>query len=71
MSACISGAPSMGNAARLALADVLRRAGAETSLVTIHTWSRAQQGQAYLWARGFLDGREDVPPPMFVEWRPK
>lgn len=52
--------------ARLALAFVLRRAGYDVSLVAIHAWSRAQQGTAYLWATGFIDGREDVPAPEFV-----
>jgi len=53
-------------AARLALASLLLRAGYNVSLVTIHTWSRETQGRAYLWARAFVDGREDLPAPPFV-----
>lgn len=60
---------SMGSKARLALASVLARAGAPVSLVTIHGWSRAQQGSAYLWAIAFLAGAEDTPPPLHVPWR--
>jgi hypothetical protein len=52
--------------ARLALVVILRQAGRPVSLITIHRWSREMQGQAYLWARAFLEGREDVPPPPFV-----
>lgn len=55
-----------GARARLALADVLRRCGYEVSLVTIHSWSREAQGQAYLWAIAFLEGREDLPAPTHV-----
>lgn len=52
-------------ASRLALARVLERTGHYVSLVTIHTWSRQLQGQAYLWAIARLNGVENVPPP----WR--
>ena len=60
---------NMGQAARLALHELLRMAGAETSLVTIRGWSRARQASAYVWARAFLDGREDLPPPLHVLWK--
>jgi hypothetical protein len=53
--------------ARLALQNILLRAGEAVSLTTIHTWSRAQQGQAYLWAVAFLAGREDLPAPEWVK----
>jgi len=50
---------------RLALVEILRKAKVEVSLVTVRNWSRARQGQAYLWAYARLLGREDVPRP---EW---
>ena len=59
-------ARSCGARARLVLAELLRRAGYDVSLVTIHGWSRAAQGSAYLWAFAFLHGREDVPAPPYV-----
>jgi hypothetical protein len=52
-----------GAAARLALADLLKRCGHNVGVATIHTWSRELQGRAYLWGIDFLGGREDVPPP--------
>jgi hypothetical protein len=51
---------------RLALQSVLARARQPVSLVAIHSWTRAMQGQAYLWATAFLLGREDLPPPQWV-----
>jgi hypothetical protein len=56
------GLPSF--AARQALREALLAAGVDVSLVAIHTWTRPEQGRAYLWARG----PSDVPPPQFV-WR--
>lgn len=56
-----------GAKARLALADLLWKAGHPVSLVTIHTWPRHVQGEAYLWARAFVDGREDLAAPAFVQ----
>lgn len=53
--------------ARLALVQILRRAGCEVSLVTVHAWPRHKQGEAYLWARARLEGREDLPAPTFVQ----
>lgn len=53
--------------ARLVLADLLARAGYPVGLVVIHTWPRHVQGEAYLWARAFLDGREDLDAPLFVQ----
>jgi hypothetical protein len=55
-----------GAAARLALVDVLRKAGVQVSLVTVHRWPRERQGEAYLWAIAFLNGREDLPMPGFL-----
>lgn len=56
--------------ARLALVEVLHQAGEKVSLATVHTWTRAQQGEAYLWARAYLLGREDLPAPEHVaRWR--
>lgn len=55
-----------GARARLVLVELLRSAGHAVSLPTVHRWSRAQQGQAYLWARAFLEGREDLYAPAFV-----
>lgn len=52
--------------ARLVLVAMLTRAGYPVSLTRVHVWSRAMQGQAYLWAHAFLWGLEDVPPPDFV-----
>ena len=56
-----------GARARLALQAILERAGYRVPLVTIHTWSRHAQGRAYLWAWAFVEGREDLPAPDFVE----
>jgi hypothetical protein len=64
--ALVLGETNRGARARGALAAVLARAGRPCSLVTIHAWSRAEQGQAYLWALDFIHGREDVPPPEHV-----
>jgi hypothetical protein len=51
------------------LEDALYRAGFVPGR-SIDTWSRARQGQAYLWARAFLAGDENLPPPEFlVRWR--
>ncbi|HTA20267.1 MAG TPA: hypothetical protein VK989_13305 [Polyangia bacterium] len=58
--------------ARMVLADLLRRCGYDVGLVAIHAWTRARQGEAYLWAIAFLSGREDLPPPIFLRrksWR--
>jgi hypothetical protein len=55
-----------GALARLALQKRLLRAGMNVSLVTIHHWTRKQQGGAYLWAIAVIAGREDVPCPQFV-----
>jgi hypothetical protein len=51
---------------RLALAALLARAGHDVGLVVVRTWPRRMQGEAYLWARAFVDGREDLPAPGFV-----
>jgi len=55
-----------GERARQALQRVLSRAGVRVGLVEIHTWSREQQGRAYLWAIAFAAGREDIGPPPFI-----
>jgi hypothetical protein len=55
-----------GIASRLALVRILAKTGHFVSLITVHQWTRQQQGQAYLWARAFLLGREDVPAPEWV-----
>jgi hypothetical protein len=55
-----------GARARLVLWRLLADAGHPTSLVTIATWPRAWQGDAYLWAYAFVNGREDMPPPAFL-----
>jgi hypothetical protein len=52
-----------GARARLALVALLRRCQQDVDLVTVHTWSRALQGHAYLWGVAYLAGREDLPPP--------
>lgn len=44
----------------------LRRAGYDVTVADLDRWSRPMQGQAYLWARGFAEGREDVPVPEWV-----
>lgn len=41
-----------GASARVALADLLARAGYPVGIARIHTWSRAKQRQAYLFAAG-------------------
>jgi hypothetical protein len=51
---------------RLTLAALLARAGYDVGLVVVRTWPRHMQGEAYLWARAFVDGREDLPAPGFV-----
>lgn len=38
------------SSARVELVDLLERAGVTISLVTVHTWTRQQQADAYLWA---------------------
>lgn len=50
-------------ASRLALVALLRRCGADVTLVEVHTWSRERQGRAYLWGVDRLQGIENVPPP--------
>jgi hypothetical protein len=52
--------------ARLELARLLARAGHPVGVTVVHTWPRHLQGEAYLWARAFVDGREDLPAPGFV-----
>jgi hypothetical protein len=52
--------------ARRYLRLLLAEAGYEISLVAIGGWSRPEQGDAYLWARRFLDGDESLPPPDHV-----
>jgi hypothetical protein len=52
-----------GAASRLALVDILRRAGETVTLVEVHAWPRHMQGTAYLWAISKLQGIENVPPP--------
>jgi hypothetical protein len=51
---------------RLALAEILRRTGYDVGLVVVSSWSRAQQGEAYLWAIARLAGREDLPAPEWI-----
>jgi hypothetical protein len=51
---------------RLALQRLLARAHFDVSLVVIHQWSRPMQGEAYLWALAYVEGREDLPPPGFL-----
>jgi hypothetical protein len=59
--------------ARRVLGDLLSRAGFGCSRVSIHGWTRGEQGLAYLWALAFLAGREELPPPEHVRaasrWR--
>ena len=59
----IFAASNRGALARLDLFMLLKRCGADVSLVEIHTWTRGTQGQAYLWAIDFLNGRENIPYP--------
>lgn len=58
-------APSFGAAGRVALQALLRRAGHEISLPTLHAWTRPMQGQAYQWAIAHLAG-DPSPPPGWV-----
>ena len=58
-------ATNRGALSRLALGRLLRGAGYPVSLVALHRWSRARQGEAYLWACARMLGREDLPAP---EW---
>jgi hypothetical protein len=62
------------NCGALARVDLQRRlaaAGQKVSLVVIHTWTRGEQGRAYLWAIAYAARseaeREDFRPPVFVE----
>jgi hypothetical protein len=48
------------------LRAVLRRAGYDVAVADLARWSRPLQGAAYLWARDFAAGREDLPPPPHV-----
>jgi hypothetical protein len=41
------------------------------SLVVIRNWSRAAQGNAYLWAYAISLGHEDLPVPEFIASAPK
>lgn len=59
-----------GAASRLALKQRLFEAGRDVPLATIHRWTRAMQGEAYLWAVAFAFGREDLPAPDFVDGVP-
>jgi hypothetical protein len=47
---------NMGARARMALVTMLRNAGLDVDLLTIHTWPRSLQGEAYLWAISKLAG---------------
>jgi len=58
---------SFGVAARLALSELLIRAGYSIGVVEIHTWSRSQQGEAYLWALAKVEGRAEFGPPEWVK----
>jgi hypothetical protein len=56
-----------GARARMALVTALRQVGVDVDLVTVHTWPRSLQGEAYLWAISRLTGlrfAEAEPPPM-------
>jgi hypothetical protein len=57
---------SCGASARLALVRILHQAGEEVSLISVHRWPRHVQGEAYLWARARLLGREDLPAPQYI-----
>lgn len=56
-----------GARARMALVTALRNAGIDVDLVTVHTWPRSLQAEAYLWAISRLTGArfadEREPPP--------
>lgn len=56
------GERNCGTLARVALKDILARAGEDVSLVTIHTWTRKMQGDAYLWALDRVNGGEAYVP---------
>lgn len=60
---------NQGTAGRLALVDILRRAGAQADLVRVRGWTPAECAQAHRWALAFLSGREDLPLPLFLEWQ--
>jgi len=52
-----------GGRSRLALQDIIGRAGLVIDLVRIRTWSRALQGEAYLWALDMVNGAPRRTPP--------
>jgi hypothetical protein len=47
---------------RLALVNLLRQCHVDVDLVTVHTWPRRLQGEAYLWAIDTLAGEKHLPP---------
>jgi hypothetical protein len=49
-------------ASLIVLVNLLADAGHPVSLVTARQWSREEQGEAYLWARATILGRERCPP---------
>lgn len=49
---------------RLALSLVLARAGADVGVVSLRSWTRSQQGDAYLWAWQRIGGSAEPPPPF-------
>jgi hypothetical protein len=54
---------NIGARARLVLFEMIRKTGFYVSLPIIHQWPRALQGEAYLWAYEYLNGRTDISPP--------
>ena len=58
---------SRAASARLALAELLARAGYPVGLVRVHTWTRAMQGIAYQFAAGRVYwGDTGTTPPSWV-----
>jgi hypothetical protein len=53
-------------ASLICLVNLLAEAKHPVSMITARTWTREEQGEAYLWARAVLLGREDVPAPECV-----
>jgi hypothetical protein len=51
---------------KVILHELLNQAGFPVHLRDVVGWPRHDQGAAYLWARAFLGGAENLPPPEFL-----
>lgn len=54
---------NVGARARLVLFEMIRKTGRYVSISAIHHWPRKLQGEAYLWAFDFINGRTDISTP--------